>query len=53
MSTPQDEHAGANEMHDGLTIDYVRGLFSAVLSSLCSMAFVVILGRRLSCRVVS
>ncbi len=46
MSAPQDEHAGASEIHDGLIINYLQGLFSEVCSSLCFIAFVVILGRR-------
>jgi hypothetical protein len=52
MSAPQDEHAGANELHDELIINYFQGQFSEVHSSLCFTAFVVILGRRLYCRVV-
>ncbi len=51
-SALQDEHAGANEMHDALIINYLRGHFSEVRSSPRFIAFAVILGGRLSCRVV-
>jgi hypothetical protein len=51
MSATKDEHAGANEMHDGLIINYLQELLSEVHSTLCFIAFVVIPGRRLSCRV--
>ena len=52
MSVPRDKHAGVNEMHDGLIITFLPGLFSEVRSLLCFMASVVILGRRSSCRVM-